>query len=56
MTDLSYETVAADIARRDALDKGREHNPLVEAADAVIVDTTDKSVDQVVDEVLERLQ
>ena len=55
VSDLSYETVAADIARRDALDQGREHNPLVEAADAVIVDTTDKSIEQVVDEVLERL-
>ncbi len=55
VTDLSYEAVAADIARRDALDQGREDSPLVEAADAVLVDTTDKSVDQVVDEVLERL-
>jgi cytidylate kinase len=56
VSDLSYETVAADIARRDALDQGREHNPLVEADDAVIVDTTDKSIEQVVDEVLERLE
>jgi cytidylate kinase len=55
VSDLSNETVAADIARRDALDQGREHNPLVEAPDAVLVDTTDKSVEQVVDEVLERL-
>ena len=55
MTDLSYETVAADIARRDAFDQGREHNPLVEAPDAILVDTTGKSIEAVIDEVLGRL-
>jgi cytidylate kinase len=55
MTDLSFETVAADLARRDALDQGREHNPLREADDAFVVDTTDLSVDQIVDVILERL-
>ena len=33
VTDLDYETVAADLARRDALDQGRDDSPLVEAAD-----------------------
>jgi cytidylate kinase len=55
VTDLDYETVAADIARRDALDQGREDSPLVEADDSVIIDTTDRSIDQVVDEVLRHL-
>ena len=32
VTDLDYETVAADLARRDALDQGREVSPLTEAA------------------------
>lgn len=49
VSDLDYETVAADLARRDALDQGREHAPLVEAADAVIVDTSDLTVDEIVD-------
>ena len=40
VTDLDYETVAADLARRDALDQGREVSPLTEAADAFVVDTT----------------
>ena len=31
VTDLDYETVAADLARRDALDQGREVSPLIEA-------------------------
>jgi cytidylate kinase len=55
VTDLDYETVAADIARRDALDQGREDSPLVEADDSVIIDTTDRSIDEVVDEVLRHL-
>ena len=55
VTDLSYETVAADIARRDAIDQGREDSPLVEAPDAVTIDTTDRTIDEVVDAVLERL-
>ncbi len=55
VTQLDYETVAADLARRDALDQGRDNSPLAEADDAVTVDTTDRSVDEVVDELLERL-
>ena len=55
VTELDYETVAADIARRDALDQGREHSPLSEADDAITVDTTDRSVDEVVDELLRRI-
>ena len=38
---MDYETVAADIARRDALDQGREDSPLTESEDAVTVDTSD---------------
>ena len=53
--DLSYETVAADIARRDALDAGRTHDPLAEAADAVHVDTSYLTIDGVVDRILELL-
>jgi cytidylate kinase len=55
VTELDYETVAADLARRDALDQGRDNSPLAEAHDAVMVDTTDRSVDEVVDELIERL-
>lgn len=50
--DLSYETVAADLARRDALDSGRNVDPLRIAADAVIIDTSDRSIDDIVTEVL----
>lgn len=48
LTDMAYDTVAADIARRDAADQGRSHSPLVEADDAVTVDTTGLEIDEVV--------
>jgi 3-phosphoshikimate 1-carboxyvinyltransferase len=56
VTDLDYETVAADLARRDAMDSGRTTSPLVEAADASVVDTTGLSVDEVVARVVELLR
>ena len=55
VTDLSYETVAADLARRDALDQGREHDPLREADGAVVIDTSALSVDEIVAAIVERL-
>lgn len=55
VTELSYETVAADLARRDARDEGREDSPLRTAADAVVIDTSDLSIDQIVDAVMERV-
>lgn len=55
VTDLSYETVAADLARRDALDQGRDHDPLRIAPDAVVIDTSDLTVDEIVDRVVEAL-
>ena len=55
VADLAYETVAADLARRDALDQGRTHGPLVEAVDAVIIDTSDLTVDEIIAAVLAHL-
>ncbi len=48
VTDLDYSTVAADLARRDALDSGRQHDPLTRADGAVEVDTSQLSIDEVV--------
>ena len=52
VTDLDYETVAADIAKRDALDQGREASPLTEAPDALIVDTINRSIEDIGTELL----
>ncbi len=49
------DTVAADMARRDETDSSRAASPLKPADDAVVLDTSDLSVDEVVEEVLGRL-
>ena len=49
MTDLDYDEVAADIARRDAAARGRSDSPLVEPDGAVNVDTTELGIDDVVE-------
>lgn len=53
--DVRRHPTAADVARieqeiaeRDARDRTRAHSPLRPATDAVIVDTTDKTIDEVV--------
>jgi cytidylate kinase len=55
VTDLDYETVAADLARRDALDQGREVSPLAEAEDAFLLDTTGLAVDEIIDVIAARM-
>jgi CMP/dCMP kinase len=55
VSDLDYETVAADIARRDALDQGRDASPLTRAGDAVEVDTSDLTVDEIVELLAEQI-
>jgi len=51
---VPVEEVRTELARRDALDSGRTVSPLRPAADAVVVDTTGRTVDEVVDELVER--
>lgn len=46
------QAVATDIARRDEADSTREHSPLTAAEDAVTIDTTDRDIEDVVDEIL----
>jgi CMP/dCMP kinase len=50
VAQLDYETVAADMARRDALDQGRTDSPLRRADDAVELDTSEMSIEQIVQE------
>lgn len=45
----TVETVAAEIAKRDELDMNRAVAPLKQADDAVLVDTSDMSIDQVLE-------
>jgi cytidylate kinase len=52
LLDMHYDDVAADIARRDHIDSTRPVAPLATAPDAVVVDTTTSTVDEVVELVL----
>lgn len=46
------DETAADIARRDRLDSSRSVSPLVAAEDALVIDSTGRSVEDVVDEIV----
>jgi cytidylate kinase len=46
---LDYATVLDDIRRRDERDRGRAAAPLVQAADAVLLDTSEMSISETAD-------
>ncbi|HEX7885602.1 MAG TPA: (d)CMP kinase [Phenylobacterium sp.] len=46
---VSYEDVLADIRKRDARDGGRDAAPMVAAADANLLDTTEMTIEQAAD-------
>jgi len=50
------DEAAADVARRDRLDASRSASPLVVPEGAVVIDTTDRSVAEVVDEIVSHLR
>ena len=56
VADLDYDQVVASIVERDALDRGRVDGALVAAADAVVIDTTGRAVDDIVEEILGMLE
>ncbi len=51
-SEADFEKVKESIARRDKLDSERKHSPLKKAEDAVLVDTTELSIDQVLDKMI----
>ncbi|MEZ0359377.1 cytidylate kinase [Mycobacterium sp. ENV421] len=51
-----YDTVLADVIRRDHLDSTRTVSPLRPAEDAIIVDTSDMTQDQVVANLLDLVE
>ena len=46
-SSATYEQVLADISERDRRDTSREDSPLIAAADAIVVDSTGMSIDDV---------
>ena len=47
--ESTYESVLADVIRRDDLDSNRAVSPLRPAEDATIVDTSELGLEQVID-------
>ena len=54
--DLEYDRVQADMAARDTIDSTREASPMQLAEGAIVIDTTDHSIDEVVALVMEHIQ
>ena len=50
--EADYETILEDIKKRDYQDTHREHSPLRKADDAVEIDTSDMTIEEVVDKVM----
>jgi cytidylate kinase len=51
-SDTTYEEVLEDVSKRDYLDMGREHGGLKKAGDAVELDTSDLTPDQVAESIV----
>ncbi len=45
--NVNYDRILREVKERDRLDKTRKESPLKPAEDAVIIDTSDKDIDQV---------
>jgi CMP/dCMP kinase len=56
MGDIDAARIAADIERRDAMDRSREHSPLITPDGAVTVDTTGLGIDDVVNLLLSMVE
>ncbi|MDD2752106.1 MAG: (d)CMP kinase [Candidatus Omnitrophica bacterium] len=53
--NISFEEVCADLTNRDRIDSTREVAPLKKAEDAIYVDTTHMTIDEVVNTVLSKI-
>jgi len=47
----SLEEIKAELSQRDQLDQNREASPLVAAKDAILIDTTDSSLEEAVEHI-----
>lgn len=49
---INYQQILADLQRRDSRDSQRQSSPLMQTADAVLLDTSDRTIDETVEFVL----
>lgn len=50
--NLTENEVLAEIKNRDKIDSGRDDSPLTRVADAIVIDTTELTVEEVVDSIV----
>jgi cytidylate kinase len=50
--NVDYEEVKKQIVQRDEIDSKRKYAPLIKAKDAILIDSTKKSIEEVKDEIL----
>ncbi len=50
-----YDAILADVIRRDKFDGSREHSPMQPAEDAIVIDTTGRSVAAIVAEIMSKV-
>ena len=53
--EADYGQILANVLSRDKIDSERDDSPLAQAPDALMIDTSDLTIDEVVEQVLERL-
>lgn len=53
--ETTLEEIIQDIIKRDKIDSNREFAPLVKAEDAIEIDTTGKTIDEVVETVISKI-
>ncbi len=53
--DVTFDSVLSDMQRRDKFDSSRQYAPLKVADDAVVIDTTEMTVEQVVAYIVEQV-
>jgi cytidylate kinase len=51
--NVSFDDVLADLEKRDRDDSGREHAPLKQAGDAILVDTTGNTFNESVEKIMQ---
>lgn len=54
--EVNLDEIINDIIKRDKIDSNREFAPLVKAEDALEIDTTGKSIEEVVSEVVSKIR
>lgn len=53
--DVTFEDIKSSIVKRDKLDMNRDHAPLIKADDALEIDTTNMTIDEVIHLIIDKV-